>query len=357
MKKTKTLQCPHGSLNHYDVSECLLSCLNAREHEVITRRYGLHGGKKDTLEQIGRDHTITRERVRQIERASIAKIKRLQNYRETLSVLIADIDRTTARYGGIIADHHLISEILKKTKGTSEEQETVRIRNRLVFLLREFAGDILHFKSEGRVHTGAWSRDKKRFETLEATLKQIEDLFEKHGKPAVPSEIAKMCGISPDAVSAYLHLSKNITQNPFGMWGFHKWSEIRPRRMGDRIYLVIKNAGLPLHYREIANRISHYYGKRAHPPTVHNELIASPLFVLVGRGLYGLSEFGYTKGTVKEVVERVLLKAGIPLSRDDIVERVRKERIVARSTILLALNSNNHVLKVGKDVYKYVAPF
>lgn len=351
MKTEKALKCNCITLNHADISECLLSCLNAREQKVLMRRYGLHGGKKETLEQIGKDHGITRERVRQIERASIAKIKRLQNYKDTLSGLISDIDSIIGRYGGIVADHHLIEEILKEIKGTAKEQETLTLRNRLVFLLSEFVSDALHFKGEGRAHTPAWSKDKKRFETLEATLSQIEDLFTKIGKPATHDEIAKMCGVSPETVRAYLHLSKNITQNPFGFWGFYKWSEIRPRRMEDRIYLVLKNEGAPLHYREIANRISHYYGKKAHAPTVHNELIASPLFVLVGRGLYGLAELGYTKGTVKEVVEEVFRKAGSPLTRDEVVARARKERIVARSTILLSLNSSDKIKKTGKDLY------
>lgn len=351
MKKEKALKCNCITLNHADISECLISCLNAREQEVLMRRYGLHGGEKETLEQIGKDHSITRERVRQIERASIAKIKRLQNYRDTLSGLISYIDSMIGRYGGIVADHHLIEEILKEIKGTSKEQETLKLRNRLVFLLSEFVSDALHFNMEGRAHTSAWSKDKKRFETLEATLLEIEELFTRIGKPATHGEIAKMCGVSPETVHAYLHLSKNITQNPFGLWGFHKWSEIRPRRMGDRIYLVLKNEGTPLHYREIANRISHYYGKKAHAPTVHNELIASPLFVLVGRGLYGLTELGYTKGTVKEVVEEVLRKAGSPLTRDEVVARARKERIVARSTILLSLNNSDKIKKTGKDLY------
>ncbi len=351
MKKRSATESNYKAVSHSDCTDCLLSCLTAREHEVISRRYGLHNGVKETLDKIGKDHTITRERVRQIERASIAKIKRLQNYKLELRGLIADIDAIINRYGGIIAHHHLIEELIKKSHGTSMKSELAKQRNRLVFLLKEFASDAFHFKEEGRLHTSAWSADKKRFETLEATLKRVEELFKDQGKPSTHAHIAEKLRTDSESVYAQLHLSKNIAQNPFGKWGLLGWPDISPRRMGDRIYLVLKTEGAPLHYRDIAHRIGEYYGKKAHFPTVHNELIADPRFVLVGRGLYGLSESGYVKGTVKDVVERVLEKAGEPLMRDEIISRVQKERIVARSTILLSLNSNNRIRKIGKDSY------
>lgn len=351
MKKGNEAQANQGAVNHSEIAECLLSCLTAREREVITRRYGLYGGEKETLEEIGRDHTITRERVRQIERASIAKIKRLQNYREELRDLVSEIDAIIARYGGIVAHHHLVQELLKKARLGSMDSELAKERNRLIFLLKEFVSETFHFKEEGDVHTSAWSSNKKQFETLEATLRRVEELFKEHGVPASEAHIAAKLGADPESVYAKLHLSKKIARNPFGMWGLRDWADISPRRMGDRIYLVLKTEGAPLHYREIAYRISKYYGKKAHAPTVHNELIADPRFVLVGRGLYGLAEAGYREGTVKDVVELVLEKAGGPLTREEVLERVWKERVVARSTILLALNNSDRIRKVGKDTY------
>lgn len=357
MKKGNAAQANRAAVNHSEIAECLISCLTAREKEVISRRYGLQGSAKETLDRIGKDHTITRERVRQIERASIAKIKRLQNYKEELRGLIYDIDAIIVRYGGIIAHHHLVEELLKKARAANEASELVKHRNRLAFLLKEFVSEAFHFKVEGRLHTSAWSSDKKQFETLEATLKRVEELFKEHGKPATHAHIAAKLGADSESMYAHLRLSKNIAQNPFGMWGLRDWPDISPRRIGDRIYLVLKTEGAPLHYCEIANRISRYYGKKAHAPTVHNELIADPRFVLVGRGLYGLAERGYMKGTVKDVVERVLKKAGGPLTRDEALDRVRNERVVARSTILLALNSSSRIERVGKDMYKLKAPF
>ena len=54
-----------------------LRLLTDRERRVIELRYGLTGAEPLTLEQIGRDFGITRERVRQIESNSLRKLKRL----------------------------------------------------------------------------------------------------------------------------------------------------------------------------------------------------------------------------------------------------------------------------------------
>ena len=92
--------------------------------------------------------------------------------------------------------------------------------------------------------------------------------------------------------------------------------------------------------------------KKVHPPTVHNELIADPRFVLVGRGIYALKDWGYVAGTVGAIVESVLSESNTPLTRDEIIARVKKQRLVARSTILLALNTNKNIEKVEKDHYR-----
>ena len=57
---------------------------------------------------------------------------------------------------------------------------------------------------------------------------------------------------------------------------------------------------------------------------------------MVGRGLYALKEFGYTKGTVAEVIESLLRKKS-PLTKQEIIEGVLKQRHVKKGTISLNL--------------------
>ena len=63
-----------ASLRHHDVRR-VLSTLEVREQEVIKLRYGLDDGLPRTLDQIGRHFGLSRERVRQIEREVMAKLR------------------------------------------------------------------------------------------------------------------------------------------------------------------------------------------------------------------------------------------------------------------------------------------
>ena len=56
---------------------------------------------------------------------------------------------------------------------------------------------------------------------------------------------------------------------------------------------------------------------------VHNELIRYPQFVLVGRGLYALKEWGFQDGTVSDIIQSLLEKKS-PLSKQDITKGVLK---------------------------------
>ncbi|NMC87087.1 MAG: hypothetical protein GYA69_01385, partial [Candidatus Moranbacteria bacterium] len=72
-------------------------------------------------------------------------------------------------------------------------------------------------------------------------------------------------------------------------------------------------------------------------------------FVLVGRGIYALAEWGYKKGTVKDVIEEIIKAAKKPLKRDEIIGKVLKVRQVKKSTIVI--NLNNYFTKSKSGTY------
>ena len=70
-----------------DAVEMALADLNEREREVMRRRFGLDDGQVRTLEQVGKEFMVTRERIRQIETKTLAKLRhplRSQKLREYL---------------------------------------------------------------------------------------------------------------------------------------------------------------------------------------------------------------------------------------------------------------------------------
>jgi len=142
---------------------------------------------------------------------------------------------------------------------------------------------------------------------------------------------------------------KKVDQNKFGHWGINNWREIKPKTINDKIYLVLKDHGKPMHFTEIANRINevNFDNKKANAATVHNELILDKKYILIGRGLYSLREWGYEKGTVVDVIIDVLSGVDGYVSRDEIINKVLEKRIVKKTTIILAL--------MNKEIFKKVS--
>jgi len=60
----------------------LLEALDPREKKIISQRFGLDGGKPKTLEDVGKDFGITRERIRQLQNVALAKLRRALTQKE-----------------------------------------------------------------------------------------------------------------------------------------------------------------------------------------------------------------------------------------------------------------------------------
>jgi RNA polymerase primary sigma factor len=53
----------------------VLTTLSDREQRVLELRFGLNGGRPQTLDEVGREFSVTRERVRQIEAKALSKLR------------------------------------------------------------------------------------------------------------------------------------------------------------------------------------------------------------------------------------------------------------------------------------------
>ena len=146
-----------------------------------------------------------------------------------------------------------------------------------------------------------------------------------------------------------------VKQDLFDNWGLVSWGTVHPKKINDKIYLVLKKAGKPLHFTEIATLINEtkFDEKIAYPATVHNELILDDKYVLVGRGMYALKEWGYKPGTVASVVEDLLKENGA-MTKEEIIEKVLEKRNVKESTIYLSLMNNDKFVKGKNGRYELV---
>jgi RNA polymerase sigma factor (sigma-70 family) len=71
----------------------LLRVLNPREQIILRKRFGIDGGKEQTLQELSQEFGVTRERIRQIERKALAKLRRFrrildpERYEEELHIM------------------------------------------------------------------------------------------------------------------------------------------------------------------------------------------------------------------------------------------------------------------------------
>lgn len=315
------------------VTKKMLSVLPPRARDVLEKRYGLgQTGETFTLEAIGQTYGITRERVRQIENYGIQAIQKSEAYKEHEQIF-GELHTIVESLGGVVSEEDLLTELSKDTS----------LRNHIYFLL--VIGDPFHRIKEDAAFCDRWCVEKKIAESVEKALKNIfnslkedELISEDEILARLKEELGEIEERYRDekVLRRWLTISKEIGKNPLGEWGISSSPNVRAKGIRDYAYLAVKRHGSPMHFREVADAIMNLFQKKAHIATTHNELIKDKRFVLVGRGLYALTEWGYTAGVVKDVLREILSQHG-PLTREEIVDRVRKERYVKDNTIVVNL--------------------
>ncbi len=81
--------------------QAMSECLTAREEKVLRLRYGLDDGRLRTLEEVGKEFDVTRERIRQIEAKAIRKLRH-----PTRSKMLGDYRDTAITTGPSNTHHH-----------------------------------------------------------------------------------------------------------------------------------------------------------------------------------------------------------------------------------------------------------
>ncbi len=332
-----------------ETTTTLLSGLDARSRDIIMRRHGLSSGSIETLESIGKEYGVTRERVRQIE----AQAKKLLSRREDLLRSVEEeLRQVFTHFGGVLADDHLI-ELIRELAGN--------LKPTIVLFYLELSPHFSYVTNSAML-SPHWHQAAIHNEYREAVVSAAEAILKKAGHPLGENDVAREIRASlnaperllpPACLHALLRASLHLKRTVFGEWGHTSWVETQPRGVGDKAYVVLRRHGKPAHFREVTNMINevHFDHKRAHAQTVHNELIKDERFVLVGRGLYGLTEWGFMPGTVGDVLEAILAQAERPLTREELLKRVLEQRLVKKTTVLLGLQNSDRIQKVKGNLY------
>jgi len=343
---------PLDTLSH------LLKILSSREEEILRRRHGLHAKAPETLEHIGAQYNVTRERIRQIESGAIAKLRKYNDTHHAVNSIVDAISAVLDQHGGVMREDTLLIQLM----GTTDDAQASRAATLFImqFLLKD---RVKHFQVADNYYP-AWQLTTAPVHLVDETIQNVQHLLESNAKPLPMKEVLEQLRKTPfgaehqyqladAAVLSYVGISTHIAKNPYNEYGLVEWGTIVPRRMSDKIYLVLKKAAKPLHFNDITQLINEtkFDHRVAYPPTVHNELILNDRYVLVGRGIYALKEWGYKPGVVADILKAILEREQRPLTRDQLVEEVLKQRIVKRNTIHLALTNRKKFSKNRDGTY------
>ncbi|MDD3170550.1 MAG: sigma factor-like helix-turn-helix DNA-binding protein [Candidatus Paceibacterota bacterium] len=347
-------------INCKEFVQKVLKQMPERTRKIMVRRFGLDKkGKRETLEAIGRSYNVTRERIRQVERDGFKRIKKIAEspeFKKDFERIEALFEKKLKQFGGIKKEEELILSF-----GSSQSE------NQILFLLN-FVDNFKRDKGDNYFYAFWYSDPKqaalakkvasdfvekfkreKKAESLDAVFEEFKNSFKKE-KPTKESFVS--C----------LEISKQIFRSIDGRKvGLMSFSDINPKTVKDKIALILNEKKQPLHFREITDLIfslNKDIEKRdsrslsLHPQTVHNELIRSDDFILVGRGLYALKDWGYNPGRVKDVITDVLRASVQPLAKEEIINEVLKQRMVKESTVFLGLQDKNLFEKNEEGKYK-----
>lgn len=332
------------NLNVESIVQDILAAIDKeREREIISRRFGLFD-RRETLEQIGELLGITRERVRQLEKAVITKLKAAGHDLVHIKNVESVISEHLTKMGGVART----GEITKRLAPQSTKIDQSRVA-----FLAHLSPNIAVIDDNDHFYHAVGLAAKGGERAIRDQVGKVTDSIAKIGQPTDITTIAKEVGNSDHRqVEALASISKSVS-SLHGRWGLAKWPMVNPKNIRDKIYVILHDHKKPMHFSEIAKAIKKSDFKRKDVTTqaIHNELIKDKRFVLIGRGIYALKEWGYTKGTVADVIVEVLKKESRPLHRDEIVKRVLKSRQVKETTILLNLQGKPQFKRVAKATY------
>lgn len=335
-------------INFSELMNRLLSLLSDKERDVVQRRFSLDGKSKETLDRIGKSYQITRERVRQIEAVALKKLARISMDPSMRKIhnLAFDI---LVNHGNIMAEDFLISEMLKNM------DETKNLDVNAMKLAMKVSDQMIK-QEKNQFFRAFWRTSETKLLEVKNCIKAIQIEMKKQKEVMTEEKLmsALQDKFSPEMIKSALPVDWEFKQTEDG-WGLTSWRHINPRSIKDKIMIIFKDIGKPMHFTDIVNHVLRSFSakKVVTHQAIHNELIRHDDFVLVGRGVYALNEWGLPSGTVCDLIKTVLEENQKPMKRQEIINAVLEKREIRIGTISLNLQKYPFFKRVGRAVYEY----
>lgn len=336
-----------------DILLCRVS--EGREKDILVRRYGFQTGEKQTLDEIGKEYKITRERVRQIQAKLIKKLRHPQN-KGRINYLHVVEEMLLNNYG-IITDEEADRVVpLALDIGTYDGSSVLDLLSELYWIHCIKIGDVQLYipKFEGidrsiLINLISFLKRKKVPDFSVSEINDYiksEELICKFGSIKSGIFLNKLLNVHPLIQSSNNNRYKLYSYHP----GIKMWISL--------IKQVLDESGTPMHFTEISELVNkkvennpqlHLDVRRA-----HSLLIESPIFAHSGiRGSYGLVEWGIRKDSVPDLISECLTKAGFPLHWKQIFHYVSKYKNTKSMNVQNVLASNNKFARISDGTYYF----
>ena len=331
----------------------ILNSLSEKEKNVIKRRVWLFS-KKETLQNIGSSFSpsITRERVRQIEESWIKKIWRI--VKATLLTKIQEWANKYLELHGWVISKEKLTNILIKELSLEKDVNAWIIE---VIIQSDYEIKKSKQKLNCKIYFTLPYANKQTIEAVhkEAVkiLKKKKDVMDKTSLYEIIAESFKSNEkLSLAYIDSILDLFDDLVFWEENLIGLSKWKILNPKTLKDKAIYIMKKEKVPMHFVDISNKITDMLGEAVKVNTIHNELIRNSEFVLIGRWIYALKEWGFIPGTVLDVMVSILKKKWEPMNTEEITKEVLKTRNVKQTTIYMNLQNKSLIERVWRNYYQ-----
>ena len=346
-------------LESTQLKDVLLYC-KPKERLILMRKFGLDGNKETPLQKIGKEYSLTRERVRQIETQALMRFRRLIVGNEVYMNVLQESKNILESHGGILGEDALISKIINKNLFKFSKQELKLIlvsdfditylkRNKEInkaFYIEPLYEDLL---TKIVLFTLQHFKERNHSQDLYEFISELKDYFAEDTKD-IPSLKNDLFYVN------FFSIVKNITILDWKIW-LLEFDDINPKTVKLKMLYTMRRLNKPIHYQELPAKIlERFPGEVTKINTIHNELVKNnDLFVNQGLGLYWLKERGFQGGSVKDILIRIFKKNNHPMTTKELTREVLREKMVSPNTVILNLQKfKDDFQRVDKGTYAYI---
>jgi hypothetical protein len=299
----------------------VLSILPARERDVIAARYGLWNGVSQSLRHIGNELGVTRERVRQIEKDAVMRLRGTYAHCLIRAYIYErgreSIENDPQKHGVLAGDEAITALAIRCS--AKEVVLALRFLKDVDFQNENVFGGLIEI--EPRVYC---LHERTKIQYLRV-LKQVESVFRSHeqaiSESFVLSEISSMS--TPVRHRDQMNLARRVLlvspryfRMKDGTIARSEWTHLTKRNATTVAEAALRLLGRPAHFREITTKVNEISGRPLKELTIHGAIIRHPqTFVWLKDGTYGLAAWGFRKPPfVTDRLIQLLSIAGHPLS-------------------------------------------